>query len=163
MTEKDFIALINGNKKIITSVYNNYCISFSEKDITQEILLNAWQSVHTWKQNCKFSTWLYNIARNVCVDKLRRQKTQPIIYYGLTDYIDIIAHEPDTKKILNQIREAIKYDTVLNNLPPDESNLFELYIHGLSYDEISKQTGINENSLRVKINRIKKRLKLRYG
>ncbi|MYD95843.1 MAG: sigma-70 family RNA polymerase sigma factor [Gammaproteobacteria bacterium] len=44
-------------------------------DLAQETFLRVWSSAHTWRPNrVRFTTWLYRIARNLCIDAYRRQR-----------------------------------------------------------------------------------------
>ena len=44
------------------------------KDLCQEALLRAYKSFSRWKRECSFSSWLYRIATNLCIDQIRRRK-----------------------------------------------------------------------------------------
>ncbi|MYA58819.1 sigma-70 family RNA polymerase sigma factor [Candidatus Poribacteria bacterium] len=50
------------------------------KDLTQETWLKAFRAIHTFRGTSAFSSWLYRIAENVCIDYFRRQKhdTEPL-------------------------------------------------------------------------------------
>ena len=47
-------------------------------DMTQEALVRAWRSLSTYKAQSRFSTWLYRIASNVCLDELRKRKNRQV-------------------------------------------------------------------------------------
>ena len=46
-------------------------------DITQEVFLKAWRSMESFRGDSGFSTWLFRITMNMCVDHARRRQTQP--------------------------------------------------------------------------------------
>lgn len=162
MTEKEFVEKINKHKGVIHKACRTYCKSFNHADLAQEILIEAWQSLSKFKKNCTFSTWLYFISRNVCISALRKQNKQPE-FIDLLEYSEVLEDVSNAPEMVKQLREAIRYDTVINNIEEPYRAIFEMYIHGCSYEEISLQTGITENALRARICRIKKQLQLRYG
>ena len=47
------------------------------RDLCQETLLKAYRALGTFKKEARFSSWLYQIALNVCRDRLRRRKSRP--------------------------------------------------------------------------------------
>lgn len=158
--EKEFISLVNENRAIMYKVCNVYAAKLSSEDLVQDILLRAWKNFKTFKKNSKFSTWFYAICRNTCIDYVRRKKAQPLIVPITNDIAEGIAYKSD---IYEKIKQGMRYETVINNLPPEEQQIVFMYLDGLSFKEIESQTGINANTLTVRINRIKKRLILRYG
>lgn len=46
-------------------------------DITQEVFLRAWRSIETFRGDSGFSTWLFRITMNMCVDHARHKQSQP--------------------------------------------------------------------------------------
>lgn len=162
MSEKEFMTLINKHNGIISKVYNTYCHGFSEADLRQEIILETWRSINSFKNNCTFSTWLYAIARNVCISNLRKHKKQPTIE-GLEEYAETLIAVNNAPEMVRQLRNAMRYDSVLDNVDPAWRSVFQMYIEGISFKEMEEQTGVEEGTLRVNIHRIKKRLYLRYG
>ena len=54
-------------------------------DLAQETFLRVWSSAHTWRPNrVRFTTWLYRIARNLCIDAHRRQRETEELDPGAT-------------------------------------------------------------------------------
>lgn len=162
MSEKEFMILINKHNGIINKVCNAYCKKYSTADLYQEIVLETWRSINTFKNNSTFSTWLYAIARNVCISNLRKHKKQPVIE-GLDEYAETLIEVNNAPEMIKQLHNAMRYNTVLNNIDPAWQSVFQMYIEGFSFKEMAEQTGIEEGTLRVNIFRIKKRLYLRYG
>lgn len=158
--EKDFLQQIDDHKKLMHHVCNTYAASLDRDDLTQEILLNSWRSYSNWQKQSKFSTWFYVICRNVCINFMRKKASEPVIIPLTNDIAEGIAHKTD---LYEKIKQGLRYETVINNLPVEEQLILFMYMDGISFKEIMSQTGIDENVLRVRINRIKKRLILRYG
>lgn len=158
--QDNFTQLVNENKGIMHHVCNTYAATLDREELVQEILLGAWNSFANFKQQSKFTTWFYAVCRNICVDQLRRKMAQPVIVPITNDIAEGIAYKSD---IYEKIKQGLRYETVINNLHPEEQQIIFMYLDGLSFKEIQNQTGIDEGTLRVRVSRIKKRLMLRYG
>ncbi|HEY2842338.1 MAG TPA: sigma-70 family RNA polymerase sigma factor [Bryobacteraceae bacterium] len=50
----------------------------SAADLAQEILLRAFRNVHSYRGDCRFSTWLYVIARNLCMSAIQKRSNEPV-------------------------------------------------------------------------------------
>jgi RNA polymerase sigma-70 factor (ECF subfamily) len=146
-----FVRLIDEHQGIIHKI----CLVYTDdeddrKDLFQEILLNAWRSFPSYEYRAKFSTWLYRVALNTALMGLRRRRPETIDVHSVADLLPA-PPEPDREDV------RILYRTI-ESLPPGDKALILLYLDDLSYQEISEITGLSENHVGVKINRIKKKL-----
>lgn len=57
---------------IVRFIYNMIRNKETVEDLTQEVFINAYKKLHTFRQEYKFSTWLYQIAKNRCIDHIRK-------------------------------------------------------------------------------------------
>jgi RNA polymerase sigma-70 factor (ECF subfamily) len=57
---------------IVRFIYNMIRNKEASEDLTQEVFINAYKKLHTFRQEYKFSTWLYQIAKNKCIDYIRK-------------------------------------------------------------------------------------------
>lgn len=164
MTEKEFIESIRSQKvnRIIHKICNNYCYTASRPDLVQDIILEVWRSLGYFKKSCSFETWVYAIAKNVCVTFRRKQAVSPVTV-NLETYSGVLDLSRYDAPHIEQLEISQRYCSIIDTIPGEEKDYFLQYINGASYKEISERTGINENHLRQKIHRIKQRLKLRYG
>lgn len=158
--QKEFTDLVTKNKKVIYHACKVYAAELNNEDLVQDILLRAWISFKTFNNSSKPTTWLYAVCRNTCIDYIRKKRSQPTMVPITNDIAEGIAHKTDLEE---KIKQGLRYETVIDNLPPEERDIIFMYMDGLSFKEIKDQTGISEGVLRVRINRIKKRLILRYG
>jgi len=151
-----FIERISDNKGIIHKVCNVYCNNPEEKkDMMQEITLQLWKSFPSFKENAKFSTWMYRIALNTAITNIRKSKKNPVLEAITEKQYDIIEKEsiPDLDNELNQLYKAI---AKLNEI---EKGIILLYLEKKTYAEIGEITGLSEKNISVKIVRIKAKLK----
>jgi RNA polymerase sigma-70 factor (ECF subfamily) len=66
----------NGLHGFLTRMIRNRA---DAEDLTQESFLRVWRHKHRWEPDrVRFSTWLYRIGHNLCVDRLRRQREAPL-------------------------------------------------------------------------------------
>lgn len=124
------------------------------EDIAQETLLTVWRKAHLFAESKgSINTWIFTIARNLRIDRLRRQTP----WQDLPDEFEKMPSEedlPDTALSREQsrilIREAIK------DLPPEQYEVIELsYMEGLSHQEIAERVG-------VPLGTVKSRMRLAY-
>lgn len=130
------------------------------EDTAQESFIKAFQKIHSFKKDSKFSTWLYTIVYRTAVYNLRKNKisTQQIndniTQNNVTDDKNIIDEELNQQKQQKLVKEAI------DNLPKLESLLITLfYINENSIAEIKEITGLSESNIKVKLYRSRKKLK----
>ena len=116
------------------------------EDLAQEIFLKAWRSLKKFDPQRSFKTWLFSIARNVCIDYLRRKKM--MVFSALEDddsenFSDKIIDEslPVVEKITKQEleKEMNKYLAQLSEV--NRSVLILRYNQQLTFQEISEALG----------------------
>lgn len=162
MDSKEFIELIKAHNGTIHYACNKYyCTAANRDDLVQDIILELWKSIGNFKKTCTFNTWVYKIARNVCISALRKHKTKPLVEV-IEEYAYYIADESASDVTYIQLEEAMRYESVLNAIEEPYRSLYIMYLEGESYKEMERQTGISENALRARICRISKQLRLRY-
>ncbi len=153
-----FTALIHENQGLIIKISRLYtnCLE-DEEDLFQEIVLQLWRSYSSFNGDSKITTWMYRVALNTAITSLRKFKKNE----GLHDTGDEIAFAkiPETED--NQLQERIdKLYRNIKKLPDIERAIVSMYLDDLSYREISENLGISEVNARVKMNRLKKMLKI---
>jgi len=153
--KEDFLRNITQNQGIIHKVTRIYCDDEDDrKDLFQEILIQLWKSYDKFREQSKFSTWMYRVAINTAITNFKRgKKSRKKSEIGKDLYQ--LADEPydeEKEEHLKLLHEAI------NQLTGIEKSITLLYLEDKAYEEISEITGISQNYVRVKMNRIKKKL-----
>ena len=100
------------------------------KDLTQETWLRAYRGLQSFRAESAFSSWLYRIAENVCIDSFRKQKTQHVIDpLHLIDDGRITETDacPSQAVLRQELRETLK--NALNCLTTLRREVFVLYYH----------------------------------
>lgn len=130
------------------------------EDIAQEAFVRAYTNLHTFDQKRKFSTWLFRIATNLCIDRIRKKKPD---YYldaevagteGLDMYSQIAADEQLPEEQLEQLemQERIQYE--ISRLPEKYRSVIVLkYIEELSLQEIGEILDMPLGTVKTRIHR----------
>lgn len=150
-SERDrvFQELFEANRSRIQRLCYGYLGSSDEvDDLFQEIMINVWNSLPSFRGESLASTWLYRIAVNTAlIHRRKRRPTEPLP--ELRDPARGAHHSLETGERLAALRSAIA------SLPDQDRLIMTLLLEGLSYKEISEITGLTVNHVGVKINRSK--------
>ena len=158
--EERFNLLVKENQHKILRICKYYApVSEDHKDIYQEILVNIWKSLDSFRGDALESTWIYRIALNTAMGfagkEFRRMK---IVLDGGEKNLTNLMMEDDSDRILKE-SQIIHLQNHLNQLSVIEKAIMSLVLEDLSYKEISDIIGITEPNVRVKIHRIKETLR----
>jgi len=125
------------------------------EDYYQEVCLQIWRSKDNFREQCKWSTWVYRISLNVCLTLLKKSKGNAKTYFTSDVLPDVIIAENKAfaDEALNQLYVAIRH------LSEIDRALILLYLEEKSYQEIAEILGTNANNIGVRVTRIKERLK----
>ena len=134
-------------------------------DLSQETFLRAYKALPFFKEKSSFSTWIYSIATNVCIDFARKQnrfKTVPLhmpdennddIAFDIPD----TRYQPETEYEKAELREAVARG--LQTLSPEHREILVLReIGGLSYREIGDSLNLEPGTVKSRINRARLQL-----
>ena len=138
----------------ICKAYTNSQEDF--EDYYQEVCLQIWRSKDNFREQCKWSTWIYRISLNVCLTLLKKKKSNGQTYFTSDVLPDVIITENRAfeDESLNQLYLAIRH------LSEVDRALIILYLEEKSYHEMAEILGTNAINIGVRVNRIKERLKI---
>ncbi|MCX6234643.1 MAG: RNA polymerase sigma factor [Bacteroidetes bacterium] len=129
------------------------------EEIAQDAFVKAFHSLRSFRQESRFSTWLFRIVYNTAISRMRKRKTETItldddiVENFTTDEIheDIRALSDDEQRIL--------LNNALEKLPVIDYTIITLfYIEDCPVEEISQITGLTNVNVKVRLHRIRKRL-----
>ncbi len=121
-------------------------------DATQEIFIKVWEKLDTFRNDSSISTWIYRIAVNTCLLYLRKSSSRKEIR---TDILPQTVSETYSKEKDEQLRQMYR---CIQKLEETNKMIILMTLDGVEYQEISQVIGITEETLRVRIYRIKKSL-----
>ncbi len=152
-TEPDFIKLLEENKNRIYRICKIYAVSPIEpQDLFQEVVIQVWKSLPTFKGKSSISTWIYKIALNVCYSsKMKFDKSNKNTIR--LESIHFMLPEITVDKSQQEKFEALK--DCISSLNEKERAVIILYLDELPYKEIALITGLRENHIAVKMKRIR--------
>jgi len=155
-----FAVLVDKHKALVFTIVVKILRSREEaEEVAQDVFLKAFDALHSFKGESKFSTWLYRIAYNAAISHSRRRKP---VFSAIDDEMidnyttDTIGRSVNT---LNQEEQIVAVNRVMENLPEEENLLLTLfYKNEKSIEEISEITGYTQSNVKVKLYRIRKRM-----
>lgn len=155
---EDFKSIVDEYYPIIYKIgrsFTNHSADFD--DLYQEMLIQIYHSLKSFRSESKVSTWIYRVALNTALtfnrtDKKRQNETH-------TDDWERIDRVEETESAVNERESRIEmlYGAI-NELKKEDRAIILLHLEGKQYDEISEIMGISQSNTGVKIMRIKNRL-----
>ena len=134
------------------------------EEAAQEAFLAAWQGLAFFRGESSFSTWLYRLASNACVDVLRREgRHRSAAGPSLNDeetVIDVADDAPSPHALAERAELRQQIEEALSALPEDYRQVLILReLHQQTYDEISAILALDIGTVKSRINRGRKRLR----
>ena len=158
--EERFNLLVKENHHKILRICNYYAIvAEDQKDIYQEVLINIWKSLDSFRGDALESTWVYRIALNTAMGfagkEFRRMKI--VLDGGEKNLTNLISEDDSEFKLKED--QLNNLQTQMNQLSVIDKAIISLMLEDLSSKEIADIIGITEPNVRVKIHRIKETLR----
>lgn len=129
-------------------------------DLAQESFFRAWRGLGSFQFESAFSTWLFRLCSNACLDWLRAKKRRPTVSLTTADDEDEAAQLdlPDPGKspeeLLLAAEERQALERAMNSLPVEYREILTLRaINDLSYTEISEILNIREGTVKSRLSR----------
>lgn len=143
------------------------CLSFvkdesSAEDLTHDIFVKLYLNLGSFKQKSKFSTWLYSITYNFCIDHIRKKQKEK--------WVDIDDNENEsTKNYLVDSAEDLSHIAVdrlsalLEKIKTDEKMILLMkYRDDMSIKDIQYVLNISESAVKMRIKRAKEKIQALY-
>ena len=138
-----------------------------DEDLAQEVFIEAYFNLDTLRQPCRFKGWLKQIARNVCISWLRRQK--PFVSYEklisdsqTREQIEVRG----SQTVLTPEEQLLAHEAFANlenyicHLSEAHQEIIRLYyFQGLTYQEISEMLELSESAIKGRLHRAREKLK----
>lgn len=151
--ETEFEKLVRENKRRIYTV----CYMFSDDkdeidDLFQEVLINIWRGLESFKGDKYLGTWVWKVSLNTCINASRRKQREVKkipLDLSINLYEDVDAESMQIRQLHDRIGQLGYIDR----------SLVLLWLENLSYDEIGAILGISANNVAVRLVRVKDKLK----
>lgn len=166
--ESAFEVLVTDNEKRIYNLCRRLTGNPEDAaELTQEAFLNAWRGLGRFQGESSFSTWLYRLASNACIDFLRKEKRRQNLSMtvSLDDEEEARQVEfpderytPERELERTEVRQAVAAG--LERLTPEHRQVLVMReINGLSYAEIGAVLGLEEGTVKSRIARARNALR----
>ncbi len=134
------------------------------EDLAQQVFLKVYLSLHRFDLRSAFSTWLYKVTVNECLDHLRKKKVRKLVYEAdlSEEQASVLegAVQPD-RQVSSERRAELKQlvDRLLHQLPEKERLMMVLKeVEGWTVEEIAEVLDLNVNTVKVRLFRARTRL-----
>ncbi|MDX1283617.1 MAG: sigma-70 family RNA polymerase sigma factor [Draconibacterium sp.] len=163
--DKAFARLLNRYKDAIYFMLLKMVNNRSDaEDLTLEAFGKAFKNLHQYSPTYAFSTWLFKIASNNCIDFLRKKKGVHISIEMNEqnengEQVKLKSKELDPEEKLIRMQKAILLRKVVRRLKPRYQNLVELrYFREFSYEEIAKELNLPLGTVKAQLFRAREML-----
>src|SRR4051794_24513409 len=138
------------------------------EDVVQEVFFSAHKSLPSLEHPGAFRSWLYQIARNACLDEARRRSRQDELMFGWEEFPPpddrIVSHSQSADMSLSQKEELANLTQALDGLPESQHEALVLReIGGMSYDEIGRRMQLSRPAVESVLFRARRGLKGEYS
>jgi RNA polymerase sigma factor (sigma-70 family) len=138
------------------------------EDLVQEIFFSAHSSLSSLENPSAFRTWLYQIARNACLDEARRRSRQEDLILGWEEFPPpderIVIHNHGADRALSQKEELANLTQAMDGLPHSQHEALVLReLEGMSYDEIGRRMRLSRHAVESILFRARRGLRGQYS
>lgn len=151
--KKEYFELIvdRWGQRLFRYLYHYFAFDkITAEEAAQEVFVHVWKKLEYYDSSQTFSTWLYTVARNRTIDRLRQQKqetrTQKLEERELIE----------DKSVASKKRKQYLLESLLSQLESKYSEVLILYyFEEMQYDEIAEIIGSNKNTVGTLLSRAK--------
>ncbi|MFD2569857.1 RNA polymerase sigma factor [Spirosoma soli] len=149
--------------RYVSKVYKR-CLSIthdSEKaeDFTHDIFIKVFAKLDGFQERSSFSTWLYSVSYNYCLDQLRVSKR--INTVAIDTQVEDNLQESEEAQLQEETLQLVKL--AMKTLSTDETALLKLkYEDGLSVDAIAKLYGVKSSAIKMRLKRTRDKIHQQY-
>ncbi|MGL4800128.1 MAG: RNA polymerase sigma factor [Cellulosilyticaceae bacterium] len=159
--------IIHHEKTIYAICLRMLCHEQEAYDAAQEVCVKIWRQIKHFEGNAKFTTWLYRIATNQCLDMLRKQKRKDEVslYQENKEKGEVhLLEQEDTKASVEDHMERLAMQDVmslaLGELKEEYREILVLRdMEGYAYEEIARVLKLNNGTVKSRLSRARMALK----
>ena len=129
---------------VISLCYASTLNAAESEDLAQDVFVAAWRGLPRFRGASTFSTWLFALARNACVDQARRRAVRPRLADDRESAADVVDEAP------RETARAILSAAAELSLPLRQALLLR-DLQGLSYEEIARAQGVPVGTVRSRL------------
>ncbi|HEY1948722.1 MAG TPA: sigma-70 family RNA polymerase sigma factor [Bryobacteraceae bacterium] len=151
--------------KVFSIIYGILRNRNDAEDIAQQVFAKIYFSIRNFDFRSSLLTWIYKITVNECYDYLRKKRVRKLVYesdFSSEDSLRMENSEPATDHAPPVDRRLAQHDLIfklLSKISEEDRSLILLKeVEGHSVEELAQMTGMNENTIKVKLFRARQKL-----
>ena len=149
--------------KVFSIIYGILRNHNDAEDIAQQVFAKIYFSISSFDFRSSLLTWVYKITVNECYDYLRKKKVRKLVYesdFGEEETTGMERSEPDATRPVDQtLADRDLVLKLLEKVSAEDRTLMLLKeVEGHSVEELAQMTGLNENTIKVKLFRARQKL-----
>jgi len=151
--------------KVFSIIYGILRNRNDAEDIAQQVFAKIYFSIKNFDFRSSLLTWIYKITVNECYDYLRKKRVRKLVYesdFSADDSLRMENSEPATDHAPPVDQQLAQHDLIfklLSKISEEDRSLILLKeVEGHSVEELSEMTGLNENTIKVKLFRARQKL-----
>ncbi len=141
------------------------------EDAAQDAFVHAYARLASYKPEWRFKTWIMTITSNLCIDRLRRRKLEPMSF---TDYtapnansgdgsadaeVEFISAEPQPDAMMVRKQREAAITAMLNELPTEDKSMVAMfYFNDMSYDDIATSMNTTVSAVKSRLFRARQKM-----
>ena len=160
-----FESLVRQHEKKVYNIALRYTNNEQDAlDICQDVFIKIYKSLEGFRAESAFSTWVYSITVNICIDFIRKVKRRSELPLVIDDEDETVIEVPDTSFAPAEIMEKKELRKsmldAISRLRPDHREVIILReFHDLSYSEISGILDVEEGTIKSRLARARAALR----
>src|SRR5947209_5532262 len=151
--------------KVFSIIYGILRNRNDAEDISQQVFAKIYFSIKNFDFRSSLLTWIYKITVNECYDYLRKKRVRKLVYesdFTAEESVRLETSEPATDQAPAVDQRLAQHDLIvklLSKVSEEDRNLMLLKeVEGHAVEELSAMTGMNENTIKVKLFRARQKL-----
>lgn len=154
--EHIFVETVKTHDAMLRRICLGYAANTQDlEDLYQDVLVNIWRSLPSFRSESAMRTWVYRIALNTCVSTLRIKSRRPQSA-SLNEVIMVADQSQERKDAVKDLYECIA------TLNPIDKAIMMMWLDEYSYDEIADTIGMTRNNVATRLHRAKEKLREKY-
>ena len=152
--EQRFLDIADTYKEVVAKVCYLYATPDSPfDDLYQEVMINLWQGLDSFRGESKVSTWIYRMALNTCITMHRANRK----HQGTVSLDDIPFEAADTSSGV-RMDDYQQLKVLIDHLNPIDKAIITLWLDEKPYGEIAAIMGFSATNVGIRLHRIKEKL-----
>lgn len=159
--EEKFRDIVAEQQSRVWNVCRHYARSVDDaRDLQQEVLINVWRNLESFRGEAMLSTWIYRIAVNTCLSYILKENRRSAFTLSMDSHsIATLMLSDDTQEKVETERKFELLHDAINRLTVIDKLLISLAIEKVTTREMAEIIGITEPNVRTKLHRIREELR----